>query len=168
MIFARVTGTVVCTQKDEKLVGCKLLLVQPVDLAGAAKGNPIVAVDSVGSGEGELVLLVQGLSWITASLNVFSRDVTYGIQVLLQLGLWVSPVFWEFDMIPHRWQMLATLLKLNPFVYIVQGYRHSLVEQIPFWADWRLMLYFWGFTLAVWLAGYFIFKKLKPQFADVL
>ncbi len=62
MIFARVTGNVVCTQKDEKLVGCKLLLVQPVDLAGAAKGNPLVAVDSVGAGEKELVLLVQGSS----------------------------------------------------------------------------------------------------------
>ena len=56
------TGNVVCTQKDEKLVGCKLLLVQPVDLAGAAKGNPIVAVDSVGAGERELVLIVQGSS----------------------------------------------------------------------------------------------------------
>ena len=62
MIFARVTGNVVCTLKDEKLVGSKLLLVQPVDLSGAAKGNPIVAVDSVGAGEGELVLLVQGSS----------------------------------------------------------------------------------------------------------
>jgi microcompartment protein CcmK/EutM len=62
MIFARVTGNVVCTQKDEKLVGCKLLLVQPVDLAGAAKGGPIVAVDAVGAGEGEMVLLVQGSS----------------------------------------------------------------------------------------------------------
>ena len=62
MIFARVTGTVVCTLKDEKLVGSKLLLVQPVDLGGAAKGNPLVAVDSVGAGEGELVLVVQGSS----------------------------------------------------------------------------------------------------------
>jgi len=62
VIFARVTGNVVCTQKDEKLVGCKLLLVQAVDLAGAAKGNPLVAVDAVGAGEGELVLLVQGSS----------------------------------------------------------------------------------------------------------
>lgn len=115
-----------------------------------------------------LILLVQGLSWITASLNVFSRDVTYGVQVLLQLGFWISPVFWEFDMIPDRFRALATLLKLNPFVYIVQGYRHSLVEQIPFWADWRLMLYFWCFTLAVWLTGYCLFKKLRPQFADVL
>ena len=62
MIFARVTGSVVCTQKDEKLVGSKLLLLQPVDLAGAAKGTPLVAVDSVGAGEGELVLVVQGSS----------------------------------------------------------------------------------------------------------
>ncbi|MBI5246658.1 MAG: EutN/CcmL family microcompartment protein [Elusimicrobia bacterium] len=62
MIFARVTGTVVCTLKDEKLVGSKLLLVQPVDLAGSSKGGPLVAVDSVGAGEGELVLIVQGSS----------------------------------------------------------------------------------------------------------
>lgn len=62
MIFARVTGNVVCTQKDEKLVGTKLMLLQPVDLGGQAKGNPIVAVDAVGAGEGEMVLVVQGSS----------------------------------------------------------------------------------------------------------
>ncbi len=62
MIFAKVVGTVVCTLKDEKLVGTKLLLVQPVDLGRQPKGNPIVAVDAVGAGEGELVLLVQGSS----------------------------------------------------------------------------------------------------------
>lgn len=62
MIFARVVGNVVCTLKDEKLVGTKLLLVQPVDLADQPKGNPLVAVDAVGAGEGELVLLVQGSS----------------------------------------------------------------------------------------------------------
>ncbi|MBI4425781.1 MAG: EutN/CcmL family microcompartment protein [Elusimicrobia bacterium] len=62
MIFARVVGNVVCTLKDEKLVGAKLLLVQPVDLADSPKGNPLVAIDAVGAGEGELVLLVQGSS----------------------------------------------------------------------------------------------------------
>jgi microcompartment protein CcmK/EutM len=62
MIFARVTGTVVCTLKDEKLIGSKLLLTQPVDLSGNPKGSPLVAVDSVGAGEGELVLVVQGSS----------------------------------------------------------------------------------------------------------
>ena len=62
MLIARVVGNVVCTRKDEKLVGTKLMLVQPVDLAGAPKGNTMVAIDAVGSGEGELVLIVQGSS----------------------------------------------------------------------------------------------------------
>lgn len=62
MLIARVVGNVVCTRKDEKLVGTKLMLVQPVDLAGQLKGQAMVAVDAVGSGEGELVLIVQGSS----------------------------------------------------------------------------------------------------------
>ncbi|MCS7185002.1 MAG: EutN/CcmL family microcompartment protein [bacterium] len=62
MLFARVIGNVVCTRKDEKLVGTKLLLVQPVDLNGEPKGSQLVAVDVVGAGEGELVLIVQGSS----------------------------------------------------------------------------------------------------------
>lgn len=62
MVFARVVGNVVCTRKDEKLVGAKLLIVQPVDMEDKPKGNSIVAVDAVGAGEGELVLIVQGSS----------------------------------------------------------------------------------------------------------
>lgn len=62
MLFARVIGNVVCTRKDEKLDGSKLLLVQPVDIEGNPKGNPLVAIDVVGAGEGELVLIVQGSS----------------------------------------------------------------------------------------------------------
>ncbi|MDE2290615.1 MAG: EutN/CcmL family microcompartment protein [Elusimicrobia bacterium] len=62
MVFARVVGTVVSTNKEPKLVGKKLLLVQPVEAGGAPKGGPLVAVDAVGSGEGEFVLLVQGSS----------------------------------------------------------------------------------------------------------
>ena len=62
MVFARVVGNVVCTRKDEKLVGTKLLMVQPVGLDDSPKGNPLVAVDAVGAGTGELVLIVQGSS----------------------------------------------------------------------------------------------------------
>ncbi len=62
MLFARVVGNVVCTRKDDKLVGAKLLLVQPVGLDDKPKGNPLVGVDAVGAGTGELVLLVQGSS----------------------------------------------------------------------------------------------------------
>ncbi|RLD14590.1 MAG: ethanolamine utilization protein EutN [Caldiserica bacterium] len=62
MQFALVIGNVVCTQKDEKVPREKLLLVQPLDINWKPKGNPLVAVDAVGAGEGELVLIVSGSS----------------------------------------------------------------------------------------------------------
>ena len=59
MQVARVVGTVVATQKNPKLEGTKLLLVQPLDLAGEAKGHPVLAIDAVDAGIGDRVLLVQ-------------------------------------------------------------------------------------------------------------
>jgi len=62
MKFAKVTGTVVSTQKDENAEGWKLMLIQPLGLNFKPRGDPMVAVDVVGAGEGELVLLTSGSS----------------------------------------------------------------------------------------------------------
>jgi len=58
MQIGTVVGTVVSTQKNRKLEGAKLLLVQPMSLEGAPKGAAVLAIDSVGAGVGERVLLV--------------------------------------------------------------------------------------------------------------
>ena len=60
MLIARVTGLVVATMKHESLVGSKLLIVQETDVAGKSVGRPMVAVDAVDAGEGDLVLVAQG------------------------------------------------------------------------------------------------------------
>jgi microcompartment protein CcmK/EutM len=60
MIFARVIGTVVATQKDPNLNGKKLLLCKEVDHAGHPLKSYHVAVDAVQAGEGSLVLLTYG------------------------------------------------------------------------------------------------------------
>lgn len=60
MILCKVTGNVVSTKKDEKLTGSKLLIVQPIDYKENSIGNPIVAVDTVGAGIKEIVLVVTG------------------------------------------------------------------------------------------------------------
>lgn len=62
MILARIVGTVVATRKDERLVGAKLLLAQPIEPDGAPRGGPLVAVDTVDAGAGETVLVVSGSS----------------------------------------------------------------------------------------------------------
>ena len=58
MQIARVVGTVVATQKNRKLHGAKLLLVQPLTLDGQQRGVTLLAIDSVGAGVGERVLVV--------------------------------------------------------------------------------------------------------------
>jgi ethanolamine utilization protein EutN len=58
MQIARVVGTVVATQKHAKFIGAKLLLVQPVGLDDKPRGTPLLAVDSVGAGVHEKVLVV--------------------------------------------------------------------------------------------------------------
>jgi microcompartment protein CcmK/EutM len=62
VILSKVIGTVWATRKDEKLVGMKFQIVRPVDLEGRPKEGFLVAVDAVGAGVGETVLVVQGSS----------------------------------------------------------------------------------------------------------
>jgi ethanolamine utilization protein EutN len=59
MLLGRVVGNLVATQKNEKLEGAKLLLVQPLDLEGKDKGGTVLAIDGVDAGEGDRVLLIQ-------------------------------------------------------------------------------------------------------------
>ena len=62
MTLGKVIGTVVATRKDEKLVGGKLLVVQEIDIEGQLLSRYAVAVDSVGAGVGEVVLVATGSS----------------------------------------------------------------------------------------------------------
>ena len=58
MYLGKVIGTVVATQKDENLVGIRLLVVQPIDDQGEPNGEPHVATDTLGAGRGDRVFLV--------------------------------------------------------------------------------------------------------------
>ncbi len=62
MFLGKVIGTVWSTRKDENLVGSKFLIVKQLDLKFHEKDNFVVAVDSVGAGEGEVVLVATGSS----------------------------------------------------------------------------------------------------------
>lgn len=71
MNLARVIGTVVSTRKDPQMGGLKFLLVQPVNPEGEAQGNPVVAVDAVGAGPGEMILYATGSS---ARQTILTKD----------------------------------------------------------------------------------------------
>ncbi len=63
MQLARVKGNVVSTTKAEKLGGLKLLLIKPIDIETfEEKGSVLIAIDAIGAGEGEVVMIVGGSS----------------------------------------------------------------------------------------------------------
>ncbi len=112
-----------------------------------------------------LIILLLGLSWITSSVVVFFRDLGQIVAMVIQFGFWLTPIFWSIDMIPQKYHWL---IKLNPIYYIIQGYRDSLINHKWFWEHPNMTIYYWVVTIAIFIAGSHIFKRLRPHFADVL
>ena len=111
------------------------------------------------------VILVTAISFITSSLTVFFRDIGQFTSMLVQFAFWGTPVFWNINMIPMAYQWV---IKLNPAYYIIEGYRNCFIYKHWFWETPIEALYFWGVTVALFVIGSSIFKKLKVHFADVL
>src|SRR5215813_1812633 len=84
MIIARILGTVVSTQKDERLLGKKLLIVRPVNVDGSDTSGYVVAVDTVGAGFHERVLVVAGSSARLAQ-GMKDTPVAADIQVMREI-----------------------------------------------------------------------------------
>ncbi len=113
-----------------------------------------------------MLVLLTGLAWITASLHALARDVGHMVNILLQFGFWLTPVFWSPELIPNR--TLAMLFRLNPMFYIVDGYRQCLALQSAAGIDPPAAAAFWLTAgLSVW-AGLAVFRRLRTHFADTL
>lgn len=111
-------------------------------------------------------VLVLGLSYFTSAVVVFFRDLTQIINILLQIGMWITPIMWDAEqMLSPR---LLIIFKLNPFYYIVDGFRDSLLAGVGFWEKPMWTLYFWLFVIIAFGIGVSVFKRLRVHFADVL
>lgn len=111
------------------------------------------------------ICLVFSLSLISSSLIVFFKDLGQIISLVLQFGMWLTPILWSSTMLPAAYQWV---LKINPAYYIVEGYRDALINKVWFWERYNQSIYFWLLTLVLFLVGTVIMKRTKPHFADVL
>jgi len=111
-----------------------------------------------------LSLLIYSFGVLIASLRVFSKDVAEVVGIILQIGFWVTPIFWSLSLIPQEYH---SVISYNPMVYIIEGYRDSLVNKIWFWEVSGFLNYL--ITTSFFLIfGKLIFTRLKPHFSDVI
>lgn len=112
-----------------------------------------------------MCILTLGLGFLTSSITLFFRDMTQIVQVVLQVGFWLTPIFYSEDNIPH---VLMMVLKLNPMFYITRGYRDSFIYGIPFYERVGTSIYFWIIASVIFLSGALVFRRMRPHFADVI
>lgn len=114
-------------------------------------------------------MLVLALSYTTSAVVIFFRDLSQIISIALQIGVWLTPIMWDFaDMNINPYSTLARVMKINPMYYVTSGYRNALIDKQWFWEHPWQTLYFWGVTIILFAVGTRLFRKLKVHFADVL
>lgn len=116
-----------------------------------------------------LFVLTLAICYTTSAVVIFFRDLSQIINIVLQIGVWVTPIMWNIDdMAVGMPRALVLFLKANPLYYIVNGYRDALLNKVWFWERFDLTCAYWLFTGAIFVVGTIIFKRLKVHFADVL
>ncbi|NER79468.1 MAG: ABC transporter permease, partial [Leptolyngbya sp. SIO1D8] len=110
------------------------------------------------------LLLTAGLGFLTAGLTVFIRDIPQTLGVILNLWFYATPLIYPADMIPQPFQQWV--FWLNPLAAVGEMYRDVvLIGTVTHWGEWSAAT---GISVAIFLAGFWCYRKLRPAFADVL
>lgn len=112
-----------------------------------------------------LMALALALGFVTAAVLPFFRDLSQLLGIVLQFGMWLTPILWPVTMVPDRYRWI---FKLNPVSYIVEGYRDALLGRLWVWQHGPTTLGFWGLTSLLGGLAVLTYRRLKPHFADVL
>ncbi|MFZ5863093.1 MAG: ABC transporter permease [Nitrospirota bacterium] len=110
-----------------------------------------------------LMVFSLGISWLLSALNVFLRDIGQVVGVFVNIWFFLTPIVYDHTLVP---QSLKALYALNPMIYVVDGYRAALLGTGSF--DVNGIAYLAALGMGVFALGGGVFRKLKPQFTDVL
>jgi lipopolysaccharide transport system permease protein len=106
--------------------------------------------------------LALGLGFAGGALNVFYRDIRHLVALGLQLWFYATPIIYPVSVVPEQWR---SLYFLNPMAGIIESYRAIFLhaEAPPPQLGSAAIL-----ALVILLAGYWLFKRVEFQFADLV
>jgi len=106
-------------------------------------------------------LVIVGLAYPLASLNVVLRDTKHIVSVLLQLMIYVTPVFYSLDRVPSTWK---PFFYLNPMVGIIESWRKVLLHGA--WPDFGVLAGLLVAGIVLTIVGRRIFVQQSYRFAE--
>lgn len=117
-----------------------------------------------------LLMLVElcfaaGVTLLTAAVLVYLRDLRYALPLLLQVGLFATPVAYGSRTIAKSATGQDVYAALNPLVPVIDGVRRTVLMGLP--PDWTHLAIGAGGSLVTLLVGFVVFKKLETGIADI-
>lgn len=110
------------------------------------------------------LLITAGLGYLTAGLTVFLRDIPQSLGVILNLWFYLTPIVYPASVIPEEWRIW--IFWLNPLAAISEVYRDLvLLGEVKHWAEWGAASLL---SLCIFYGGFWVYRRLRPAFADVL
>jgi ABC-type polysaccharide/polyol phosphate export permease len=110
-----------------------------------------------------LVAFTVGITMLISAAVVYMRDLRHVLPIILQIGLFLTPVAYGMAVIPAQYRQLYSAL--NPIAPVIDGLRRTVLVGLP--PDWRLFIPGLVMSIVVLVLGYLLFKKLETGFADV-
>jgi teichoic acid transport system permease protein len=110
-------------------------------------------------------VLLTGLGWLISSITVYIRDMRPIVSIAVSIMFWATPIIWPYSILTGNLKYIALL---NPFFYIIEGYRYAIIGKAWMFQNVEMTVYFWVTTIIIFVTGALVFKKLSPHFADAL
>jgi teichoic acid transport system permease protein len=111
------------------------------------------------------VIFVFSFSLFCSTLSTIARDVQNTLQSLIRMLFFLTPIIWDPSKLSEG---LHNILKLNPFYYLIVGYRKTFLGQGWFYDDPVYTFYFWSLTFFILFIGAYIHVKFRDKFVDYL
>ena len=111
------------------------------------------------------VAFLIGYVLFASAITVVFKDFQKLMNSIIRLLFYISPVVWSPERLPEN---LRFVLKLNPLAYIIDGYRESVLYNHGLLFHWKQGVYFWAFTLILFIVGCVVHMRLRKQFMDLI
>jgi ABC-type polysaccharide/polyol phosphate export permease len=103
-----------------------------------------------------------GVTLFISAVLVFFRDIRHALPIILQVGLFATPVAYSLEVVPASLRVAYSAL--NPLAPVIDGYRRTVLLGLP--PNWELLGPGAATAVATLVMGYVVFKRLEPGFAD--
>ncbi|MBF2066012.1 MAG: ABC transporter permease [Calothrix sp. C42_A2020_038] len=110
------------------------------------------------------LLLTAGMGYLAAGLTVFLRDIPQTLGVILNIWMYATPIIYPAKSIPP--ELRNWIFWLNPMTAISEFYRDIVLNgEVNHWGEWGVAT---GISLVIFVFGLWVYRRLRPAFADVL